>query len=274
MDTIAEIALITVAIIFGASVGSFLNVVAYRIPAGLSLLYPPSHCPACKHRLGPTENVPVIGWLRLQGRCRRCRTRISPRYPLVEAAGAALFLLAFARFGWSLEMASCAIFLSWLLALSLIDIDTMTLPNALTQFGVVVGLGFQVARGWLQDDGTSGAAIALTGGILGAVVSIWAFEILERVGTAALGQEAMGGGDAKLAAGIGAWLGWKMALLSGFLASAFGSVIGVSAIALGLLGRREPMPFGPFLALGAAVSVLWGEEIIATYWSWFSQAPK
>lgn len=248
----------------GAAFGSFLNVVVYRIPAGMSLLYPPSRCPTCRHRLGLTENVPILGWLRLRGRCAHCQQPISPRYPLVEAAGGVLFVLAFWRFGLSPYAAGIALFLCWLLALSLIDLDIMELPEPLTKAGVIGGLGFQTGLGLLAGGG-AGAALHLLQGVLGAVLGLWAWNLVTRAGTIALGQEAMGGGDAKLAAGIGAWLGWKLMLLAGFFGCLTGSAVGIPAIATGRMGRRDPMPFGPFLALGAAISALWGEALVAAY---------
>lgn len=251
--------------VLGASIGSFLNVVAYRLPAGLSLIYPPSRCPHCHHRLGKTENVPILGWLWLRGRCRWCRTSISPRYPLVEAATAFLFCFTFWQFGWTLHTLGYWLFLSWLLALSLIDLDTMTLPNVLTKSALLLGLGFQVVRGWQVGQ----VPQFLMLGIGGAVLGIWLFDTILWLGTFAYGQQAMGGGDPKLAAAMGAWLGWKLLLVASFLACGLGALIGGGAIVLGLLGRRQPIPFGPYLALGGALTVFWGQAILNAYWHFF-----
>ena len=267
METLAVAIANLLVFMLGAAIGSFLNVVVYRLPAQLSLLYPPSRCPHCLHRLGIRENVPILGWLKLRGRCHWCRAPISSRYPLVEAASGVLFLLVFWQFGWSVTTLGYWTFLSWLLALSLIDFDTMTLPNRLTSSGLVVGLGFQAALGW--QAGGSGAATHLMGGICSAVVGIWLFEAIALAGTVAFGQAAMGGGDPKLAAMIGAWLGWKLLLLTGFLACALGAFVGGGAIYLGIINRKQPMPFGPFLAAGAALSVFWGSVIISTYLNLF-----
>lgn len=250
---------------FGAAVGSFLNVVVYRLPAGLSLINPPSRCPHCLHRLGPTENVPIFGWLWLGGRCRWCKTPISPRYPAVEAITGLLFALVFWYFGFTFATVGYWVFLSWLLALSLIDLDTMTLPNALTQSGLVLGLGFQVARNWHQ--GSIPESLLL--GIGSAVLGIWLFDLIRLVGTIAFGQPAMGGGDPKLAATIGAWLGWQYLLVASFLACAVGALVGGGAIAMGWLKRKQAMPFGPFLALGAALTVFWGNWLLSTYLNLF-----
>ncbi|HEY9850293.1 MAG TPA: prepilin peptidase [Leptolyngbyaceae cyanobacterium] len=258
-------------LIVGACVGSFLNVVVYRLPAGLSVIFPSSRCPACLNKLKAYDNVPVFGWLWLRGRCRYCRSQISIRYPLVEAVTSILFLLVFCKFGWSGEniaywqtLGYCA-FLSWLLALSLIDIDTMTLPNALTQSGLVTGLVFKTGLGFLTAFSLAGSVNQLMSGVVGAVLGIWFFDLIIVVGSVAFGQAAMGGGDAKLAGMMGAWLGWKYLLLAGFLACTVGAFAGGSAIALGKLDRRQPMPFGPFLALGAGLTIFFGQDILATY---------
>lgn len=249
----------------GASIGSFLNVVVYRLPARLSILWPPSCCPHCLHQLAKRENIPVLGWLWLRGRCRHCKSRISVRYPLVEAITGVIFLLVFWTYGFGLETLGYWAFLSWLLILSLIDLDTMTLPNSLTQSGLIVGLLFQGTVGFLQASQLAGISHQLMSGIAAAVLGIWLVDIIGFVGSIILGQPAMGGGDAKLAAMMGAWLGWKYLLLSGFIAVAAGAFGGGGAIALGWLNRRQPMPFGPFLALGAALTIFFGKSLLSTY---------
>lgn len=249
----------------GASVGSFINVVVYRLPAGLSILWPPSRCPHCLHQLGKRENVPVLGWLWLRGRCHHCKSQISVRYPVVEVATGLLFLLVFWTFGVSIHSIGYWTFCSWLLALSLIDLDTMTLPNPLTQSGLVVGLLFGLVAGFLPEGSPIGGINQLMFSIIGAVLGLWLFDLIAVVGSITLGQAAMGGGDAKLAAMLGSWLGWKYLLLSGFLACAVGAFVGGGAIALGLLNRRQPMPFGPFLALGAVIALFGGEVILSAY---------
>ncbi|MBE9126280.1 MULTISPECIES: prepilin peptidase [unclassified Coleofasciculus] len=249
----------------GASIGSFLNVVIYRLPANLSILFPPSRCPHCLHKLGKRENIPIFGWLWLRGRCRHCHSQISVRYPLVEAVTGILFLLVFWQYGFGIETLGYWTFLSWLLALSLIDLDTMTLPNSLTQSGLIAGLVFQSVAGFLLVSQLSGVASQLMAGVVGAVVGIWLFDSIAVVGSAVFRQAAMGAGDAKLAAMMGAWLGWKYLLLAGFLGCAVGAFAGGGAIALGWLNRRQPMPFGPFLAIGAGLTVFWGDAILSAY---------
>lgn len=268
METLVTAIGLSLAFTFGACIGSFLNVVVYRLPAGLSLVHPPSRCPKCMHKLGVTENVPVFGWLWLRGRCRWCQTKISSRYPLVEAATGIVFVLVFLRFGYSLETVGYCAFLAWLLSLSLIDLDTMTLPAALTKSGLVLGLVFQGIIGWHLAQG-QGVANQLMFGVGGAVMGIWLLEIIALLGAMMLGQQAMGDADGKLMATIGAWIGWKYVLVSSFIACGVGSIIGGGAIALGIIGKKQPMPFGPFLALGGALSLFFGEAIIDAYLNTF-----
>lgn len=263
MDILAVPALVLVFFV-GASIGSFLNVVIYRLPAGLSLIYPPSRCPHCLTRLKKRENIPVFGWLRLKGKCAHCKSRISPRYPLIEAATGLLFLVVFLRFDLSLSTLGYWAFLSWLLALSMIDFDTMTLPNPLTQSGLVLGLVFQTAIGF-SANGIVGAIQGFISGVIGAIVGIWLLDLIGIVGSMILGQPAMGAGDSKLMAMIGAWLSWQLMLIGGFLACLTGSIVGIVALKSGRLSRRQAMPFGPFLALGAGISLFYGQTMLSNY---------
>ena len=266
MEIIFNSLVTAIVFVSGSAIGSFINVVVYRLPAGLSVMRPPSRCPKCLNQLKPYENIPVFGWLWLRGRCNHCLSPISARYPLVEAATGLLFLLIFWRFGAGVQTLGFWALFSWLLALSLIDCDTMTLPNSLTRSGLVAGLVFQMAKGWWPTFSSIDSVHYLVlDGIAGAVVGLWLFDAIGLAGTIGFGQDAMGAGDSKLAALMGAWLGWKYLLLAGFIACVAGAFAGGFAIALGLLERRQPMPFGPFLALGAAITALWGEAILSTY---------
>jgi len=263
MDVLAAPALV-LAFFIGASIGSFLNVVIYRLPAGLSLIYPPSRCPHCLTRLKKRENIPVFGWLRLKGKCAHCKSAISSRYPLIEAMTGLLFLIVFWIFGISLQTLGYWAFLSWLLALSMIDLDTMTLPNPLTQSGLVLGLIFQAIVGFSSGGGV-GAIQGFINGVWGAIVGIWLLDLIAIVGSIILGQAAMGAGDSKLMAMIGAWLGWQLMLVAGFLACLTGAIVGIGALKLGRLSRRQAMPFGPFLALGAGLSLFYGQSLLSHY---------
>jgi leader peptidase (prepilin peptidase) / N-methyltransferase len=271
-DTIVQV------IVFwlGAAIGSFLNVVVYRVPAGLSVMWPPSRCPKCFHQLGMGENIPILGWLLLGGKCRHCRTRISPRYPLIEAITAIIFVLVYNRFGLSIQTVGYSLLMCWLLALTLIDLDTMTLPNPITQSGLVLGLAFQAAAGYLDNNHSSiGTTEYLIQGILGMVLGIWIYDTILILGSIMMGQLAQGGGDAKLMAMVGAWTSWKVVLLSGGLASAL-ALIGFVAVAgysilkgggieAGTNKLTQPLPLGPFIALAATISLFWGDWLIDSY---------
>ncbi|OIP79008.1 MAG: prepilin peptidase [Oscillatoriales cyanobacterium CG2_30_44_21] len=275
MPLIESLFLQGLAIAIGACIGSFLNVVIYRVPAGLSILHPPSRCPHCLRPLAPRDNIPVIGWFLIKGKCRYCRTPVSWRYPAIEAFTAFLFWCVVAYFGTSLSiLVLCfyAAFLSWLLALAMIDIDTQTLPNSLTQSGLVLGLIYQVSLATTGANGASNVASIsklLLFGIIGAIVGIWLLDIMRIAGRFFLQKEAMGGGDPKLAAMIGMWLGWQNVLLAIMIASAIGTVVGAIAIAAKNLDKQQQIPFGPFLALGAAISLFYGNNIITNYLAWF-----
>ncbi|EAZ90105.1 prepilin peptidase [Crocosphaera chwakensis] len=261
MDLLTALITLPFVFAFGACIGSFLNVVIYRLPEGLSLIHPPSRCPHCEHRLGKTENVPVLGWLWLRGRCRWCRAPISVRYPLIEAVTGLLFCFVFWQYQFTLVTLGYWVLISWLVTLSMIDFDTMTLPGVLTKSGLVLGLIFQGIIGWQVSE----LPEYLMTSVVSAVSGIWLFDLIGLGGTFVLGQQALGGGDSKLAAMLGAWLGWKYLLVTSFLACLVGSVFGMGGMILGFIDRRHPFPFGPFLALGAMLSLFWGETIVSTY---------
>jgi leader peptidase (prepilin peptidase)/N-methyltransferase len=263
------------AIVLGACIGSFLNVVIYRVPAGLSILHPPSRCPHCLRQLAPRDNIPIIGWFLIKGKCRYCHTPVSWRYPAIEALTAFLFWCVAVYFGTSIPiliLCFYAAFLSWLLALAMIDIDTMTLPNSLTQSGLVLGLIYQISLASMKSGDRLAFPTILLFGIGGAVLGIWLLDIMRIAGRVFLQKEAMGGGDPKLAAMIGMWLGWQNVLLTILIASAIGTLVGVFAILTKDLGKQQPIPFGPFLALGSAISLFFGKSILSTYLAWFGLA--
>ncbi|MCW5316463.1 prepilin peptidase [Nostoc sp. KVJ3] len=274
MDILFAIPASLMVFALGASIGSFLNVIVYRLPAGLSVLWPPSRCPKCLNQLKAYDNVPVFGWISLKGRCRYCKSKISVRYPVVEGVTGIIFLLIFLVFQISTFTIGYWAFCSWLLALSLIDLDTMTLPNPLTQSGLVVGILFQMVIGYLPEGSSVASVNHLMMAITGAVLGLWLFDAIALLGSVAFGKTAMGAGDAKLAAMMGAWLGWKYLLLASFIACVLGALIGAGVI----MRRRkaasqntsrqrlgQKMPFGPFLALGSVITLFSGEAILSTY---------
>lgn len=261
MDIIITILASIIVFALGASVGSFINVVVYRLPAGLSILWPPSRCPHCLNQLKAYDNVPLFGWLWLKGRCRFCKSPISPRYPLVEAIAGLIFLLLFFTFQISLLTFGYWAFCSWLLALSIIDWDTMTLPNPLTISGLVLGIIFQVLWGYVFIGTWQGAINQGIMAISAAVLGIWLFDAIAILGEIVFGKATMGAGDAKVGAMMGAWLGWQYLLLASFIACAVGAIFGI------LFRRKwgQKMPFGPFLAIGSAITIFTGETVLSTY---------
>ena len=268
-DLFFELLPFAIIFILGAAVGSFLNVVVYRLPAGLSLLHPPSRCPRCKTRLKPYDNVPVLGWLCLRGRCRSCRSPIAARYPMVEFSCACLFVSVYGLFGMSWATPGHWLFVCWLLALALIDLDTMTLPNSLTASGLVLGWLFQGWMSYLTEPSLVPVISGMAAAVGASIFGLWLFDLVGIAGSRAFGKAAMGGGDAKLAAMMAAWLGWPGLLLATFLAAALGAVVGSGAIALGALGPKQHIPFGPYLALGAVLTLFYGQALIAAYLSIF-----
>lgn len=251
------------AALLGLIVGSYLNVVIYRLPRGISTVMPRSRCPECGAAIRAADNVPVVSYLLLGGRCRACRARISWRYPLLEAATSALFLASFLRFGVSFEAPAAALFCALMLTLALIDFDHMILPDRLTWPATALGILLQPFLSWARLwDGPWGAlAGAALGALLGAgiLLAVWAAWYLIRR------EEGMGLGDAKMLAAIGAFLGWKGVLVSLFFAALSGSVVGLGLMARGGLGGKTRLPFGTFLALGGLIALFAGETLVQAY---------
>jgi leader peptidase (prepilin peptidase)/N-methyltransferase len=238
----------------GLAVGSFLNVCIHRLPRGQSLNSPPSRCPQCDYRLRWFDNIPVVSYALLAGRCRKCRAQISVRYPIVELVTMALFLLHGAVFGWTAFLIPRLVFACAMVVLFAIDLEHQLLPNAITLPGIVVGL---IASSVLPP----GIIDALIGAIVGGGVLWLIGEAYFRYS----GHEGMGGGDVKMLAMIGAFLGWKLVLVTLVLSSVLGSIIGVIVIAVRKGGMKYALPYGTFLALGALVASLAGEAIVSWY---------
>lgn len=255
--------LLPILAVYGLIIGSFLNVVIVRVPAGESIVRPPSKCPQCQTPIAIRDNLPLISWLLLRGRCRSCSEPIPAGYPLVELANAVLWVLAGVRFGASWELIPYALVFSVLLALSVIDLELYILPNKITYPSVLVSLVVVVPLAYMATDNPRGAILgALLGGIgyagfLG--VTLIAYELIVH-------KEGMGMGDVKLAAFLGIWLGY----LSPFLvlyaligASLIGLVVG--GVILIVRKASEPYPFGPWLALGTIGTILLSEQILHTF---------
>jgi leader peptidase (prepilin peptidase)/N-methyltransferase len=240
--------------LLGLAVGSFLNVCIHRLPRDQSLNSPPSRCPSCEYRLRWFDNIPVLSYVLLGGRCRKCRTRISIRYPLVELITMVLFLVHGAVFGWSALLVPRLAFACAMVVLFAIDLEHQLLPNVITLPGIVVGL---IASAVLPP----GIVDALIGVLIGGGVLWLIGEAYFRYS----GHEGMGGGDVKMLAMIGAFLGWKLVLVTLVLSSIAGSAIGLLVIAIRKGGMKYALPYGTFLALGALVASLAGESIVNWY---------
>jgi leader peptidase (prepilin peptidase)/N-methyltransferase len=240
----------------GLVVGSFNNVLIYRLPRGESVVWPRSRCPACGHKLGWWENIPLLSFAILGGRCSSCRARISWRYPLVEAVTAVCVVYAYLRHGLTWEGAASAAFSVLLVPVVFIDLEHRIIPDRITLPGIALGLALAFARG-----GAPGLWLALLAG-LGAGTFFLAVAILSKGG--------MGGGDIKLAAMMGAFTDPPRVLLGVFLAILAGGLVGLAALASGRKRRKDAIPFGPFLALGGFVGAEWGRDLLAWYLALFA----
>ena len=241
--------------LFGAVVGSFLNVCIYRIPAGKSIVSPPSSCPCCGQQIRWYQNIPIISYLILGGRCASCRQPISMRYPMVEVLIGVLFVLVFYYFGLNIETPVYWLFLAALIVIFFIDLDHRIIPDVISLPGIVVGFlcSFLLPGiSWIES--LLGAFIG--GGVL--LLIAWSYELLTK-------REGMGGGDIKLLAMLGAFLGWKAVLPVVFLASLIGTLVGVPLLFLQKSDARLAIPFGPFLASAAFIYLLWGKVLIDWY---------
>ncbi|ADW16478.1 type 4 prepilin peptidase 1 [Desulfobulbus propionicus DSM 2032] len=254
-----EASLTVFAALIGAVVGSFLNVVILRLPEeGASIVFPGSHCPYCQQPLTWWENIPLVSFLLLGGKCKTCKVPISWQYPLVEAAMAALTALLFWRFGLSAELLVYFVFSAALLVIIFIDIHHQIIPDRISLPGIVIGFAGSLVIDqitWQQ----SALGILFGGGILYAVA--WGYMALTK-------REGMGGGDIKLLAMIGAFLGWQSLLYVIFSSSVAGCVVGGIAMVKQGRGGQTRIPFGPFLAI-AALSYLFFQEQIVGIWRWY-----
>ena len=258
--------------IFALVIGSFLNVVIHRIPRQLlwawdtsdnrgpkppGVAWPGSHCPSCEHPLSWRDNLPVLSYALLRGRCRYCAQAISARYPLIELLCAALSLAVVAHFGLSL-MAVAALFFTWfLLALAFIDLEHQLLPDRFTMPLMAMGLAVNAYRGFVD---LNSAMIGAGAGYL----SLWLIFHAYRLIT---GKEGFGYGDFKLLAAIGAWVGWQLLPMVVLLSAGTGAVVGIALVITRRHQRGQPMPFGPFLAGGGWLAILYGEDLQRWYFS-------
>jgi leader peptidase (prepilin peptidase) / N-methyltransferase len=241
----------------GASLGSFLNVCIYRWPEDQSVISPPSRCPACETPLRWKDNIPIIGWLLLRGRCRYCGVGVSGQYPLIELATSLIWVAAVVRFGVELEALRSATFLTILLGIAMTDARAMVIPDQFTLIGAAIGLALSFASGGITPQQ------AFTGAVVGYVL-LWAVKL---VAEKALRKPALGVGDIHMMLLVGAFTGLAGMLLTLMLGSLLGVLIGVplSALRGRLSALNTYLPLGTFLAMGAAIAHIWGPAIIAWY---------
>jgi leader peptidase (prepilin peptidase)/N-methyltransferase len=262
--------------VFGLIIGSFLNVCILRIPIAESVVLPPSHCPSCGMPIKPYDNIPVVSWLVLAGRCRKCKARISAMYPMVELGTGLLFLACYLVFGINAEALKWAIFAALLIVLTITDLRERILPDKVNFVGF--GLGLLLSLFTRPVDGTAlwlanhlftypppEAALSFADALIGAGVASGLLWLVAEGYFRARGREGMGLGDVKMMAMAGAFLGLQRALLTILLGSLLGSIIGIAVIAIGRKGRDFELPFGTFLGAGAMLVVFFGSPALDWY---------
>jgi leader peptidase (prepilin peptidase)/N-methyltransferase len=239
-----------IAFVFGSLIGSFANVCIHRLPRQQSLVLPPSHCPFCQQQLRSWHNIPLLSYLVLRGRCAFCSTAISVRYPIVECLGGLLYVFLYHQVGFSVHSAVLIVLATALLIVSCIDLQHKIIPDSITLPGIIAGV---VASLLLTP-------VGVVSSILGVVLGGGVFFLV-----AVISRGGMGGGDIKLIAMIGAFLGWQAVLITIFLGAFTGAVTGLALILLGKKGRKDMVPFGPFLALGALLAMVWEQDMLLWY---------
>jgi len=241
-------------VLLGLFIGSFLNVCIYRIPRSESIVWPGSRCTACGTPIKPWDNIPVVSYLLLWGKCRHCQARITPRYPLVETLSALLALALYARFGLSAVFLIYYLFACALIVITFIDLDFQIIPDRISLGGIVLGLALVY---WLPVT-YKDALIGLAVGAGSLILIIYGYYFLTK-------RQGMGGGDVKLLGMIGVFIGWQGVAFTIFTASLIGSVVGLAWIAVQGKDMKAAIPFGPFLSLGALIYLFWGKALIAWY---------
>ena len=262
----AYLALSAFIFLAGLCIGSFLNVCIWRIPRDESIVWPGSHCPACNHAIAAWDNIPLLSWLILNGKCRHCKAPISPRYFLVELLTGALFTVLWLVHGWTLQTPVYFLFAGALILGTFVDFDHLILPDRVTLGGMAAGLLLSVAFPALQ--GQTERLPALLHSLIGLALGYGLLWLVATLGRLVLKREAMGMGDVKLLGAIGACLGWQAVLFTVFVSSLSGTVLGLALIAAGKKELQSRIPYGPHIALAALVWMLCGPACIDSYLSW------
>ena len=250
----------------GLCIGSFLNVCIWRIPRDESIVWPGSHCPACNHAIAPWDNLPLLSWVFLGGKCRHCRAPISPRYFVVELLTGTLFAGLWLVHGWTLQTPVYLFFTAALILGTFVDFDHLILPDRVTIGGMVAGPILSFAFPALQ--GQTERLPALVQSLIGLAVGYGLLWLVATIGRAILKREAMGMGDVKLLGAIGACLGWPAVLFTIFVSSLSGTLLGFTLIALGKKELQSKIPYGPHIALAAVLWMFCGPACIDLYLAW------
>ena len=250
----------------GLCIGSFLNVCIWRIPRDESIVWPGSHCPACNHAIAAWDNLPLLSWLLLNGKCRHCKAPISPRYFVVELLAGALFTALWLVHGWTLQTPVYMLFSGALILGTFVDFDHLILPDRVTLGGMAAGLALSFLFPALQ--GQAARLPALIQSALGLALGYGLLWLVGTLGRLILKREAMGMGDVKLLGAIGACLGWQAVLFTIFVSSLSGTALGLALIAAGKKELQSKIPYGPHIALGAVLWMLCGPACIDLYLSW------
>ncbi len=240
--------------VLGLFIGSFLNVCIHRIPRSESIMWPASHCPVCNNPIKPWDNIPLVSYILLGGRCRSCSAKISLRYPVVESLSALLALSMLYRFGLTVSFGIYYLWACVLLVITFIDIDYQIIPDRLSLGGIILGLGLVYWLPLTYKDAIIG--LVLGSGLLIAV--IYGYYFLTK-------KQGMGGGDVKLLGMIGVFTGWQGVLFTIFMGSLIGTLFGLPWALMQKKTMKAAIPFGPFLALGALIFVLWGTQLTDWY---------
>lgn len=246
-----------VVFIFGSIVGSFLNVCIYRLPKGRSIVFPGSHCPNCGEKIHWFDNIPILSYIILLGKARCCKAKISLRYFIVEALTAIVFLTFFMAFGLSAKFFAYLIFSCGLIVATFVDFEIQEIPDEVSIGGLIAGLTLSATFPSILNEMTR--AGGLTSSFLGALVGGAMIYGMGMLGELAFKKEAMGGGDVKLLAMIGSFLGWKLTVLTFFVAPLFGSVVGIIVM---IREGKKVIPYGPYLSLAAVFSIFFGDRLL------------
>ncbi len=247
-----------ISLLFGLIIGSFLNVCIYRIPRELSIVSPASSCPNCKTPIRPWDNIPVISYLILAGKCRKCGEKISLRYPSVELLNGLMYLAVLYRFGLGWHLPLLYALVSSLIVITFIDLDFQIIPDAITLPGMIIGLA--VSHFIMPDPFATYSLLGFVNSVIGLLAGGVTFYLI-----AILSRGGMGGGDVKMMAMVGSFMGWKGVFLTTLVGSLTGSLIGIVLIVFKGKGRKTKIPFGPFLALGSLVALFFGRMIVDWY---------